>query len=275
MEILLIIGLSLLVVIALYNGLVVRRYTIKSNKIKNEMKVVVVSDLHSSQYGKDQSKIISKIEALKPDLILLPGDIVDDRKPPTLAFLFLKALPGIAPTYYVSGNHENIQSKAKELFLEIQKMGIQVLDYNISDRLNIKGNDLHIFGVPDPREYNYHDLSEVAEKQKMALFSTMQAESSYKILLAHRPEKPRRDQYLAYGFDLIVSGHAHGGQMRVPGLINGLYAPHQGIFPKFAGGQYIEGDQNHIVGRGASFFWRFPRIFNPPEIVLIHIHSKE
>jgi predicted MPP superfamily phosphohydrolase len=95
--------------------------------------------------------------------------------------------------------------------------------------------------------------------------------SLYSILLAHRPE--HIDQYLNYGFDLVLSGHSHGGQWRIPFILNGLYAPDQGFFPKYAGGKYEHGSTIHIVGRGLSKnSTRIPRIFNPPELVIIELY---
>jgi predicted MPP superfamily phosphohydrolase len=95
----------------------------------------------------------------------------------------------------------------------------------------------------------------------------------YKILIAHRPEMIKH--YKKYSFNLILSGHAHGGQVRIPGIMNGLYAPHQGLFPKYAGGMYKHGNLTHIVSRGLSVNPRLPRIFNPPELVIISIESSK
>ena len=97
--------------------------------------------------------------------------------------------------------------------------------------------------------------------------------SLYKILIAHRPE--RIEDYKQYSFDLVLSGHAHGGQVRIPGIMNGLYAPHQGLFPKYAGGMYTHDNLTHIVSRGLSVNSRLPRIFNPPELVIISIESNK
>lgn len=98
----------------------------------------------------------------------------------------------------------------------------------------------------------------------------MKASSEYTILLAHRPE--RAEIYAQFGFDLIVSGHAHGGQVRIPGLINGLFAPRQGWFPKRAGGLYHEKNTELIVSRGLCQRWYLPRIYNPVEIPILEIH---
>jgi predicted MPP superfamily phosphohydrolase len=93
----------------------------------------------------------------------------------------------------------------------------------------------------------------------------------YKILIAHRPEMI--ENYKKYSFDLVLSGHTHGGQVRIPLIINGLYAPGQGVFPKYAGGIYTHGNLTHVISRGLSVNPRLPRIFNPPELVIIIIES--
>ena len=100
-------------------------------------------------------------------------------------------------------------------------------------------------------------------------FYELENNTNFKILLAHRPELI--ELYKKFSFDLVLSGHSHGGQMRVPFILNGLYAPNQGLFPKYAGGSYKHNSMIHIVSRGASFNPRLPRVFNPPEIVIIDI----
>lgn len=90
-------------------------------------------------------------------------------------------------------------------------------------------------------------------------------------MLSHRPE--RIESYKKYNFDLVLSGHAHGGQVRIPFLLNGLYAPNQGLFPKYAGGLYTHNNLNHVVSRGLSYNPKLPRIFNPPEIVIVELRG--
>ena len=103
-------------------------------------------------------------------------------------------------------------------------------------------------------------------------FRELDGISLYKILIAHRPENI--ETYKKYSFDLVLSGHTHGGQIRIPGIVNGLYAPNQGIFPKYAGGFYIHGHLTHIISRGLSKKFMLPRPGNPPELVIITIESE-
>ena len=104
-------------------------------------------------------------------------------------------------------------------------------------------------------------------------FAELSEKPQFKILVAHRPELI--ELYKKYPFDLVVSGHAHGGQVRIPFLLNGLFAPNQGLFPKYAGGAYIHENLTHIVSRGLSFSPKLPRVFNPPEIVVVNIKNAQ
>jgi predicted MPP superfamily phosphohydrolase len=232
------------------------------------VKIVLISDLHSTIYGKDQSVLIEKIKAEYPDLILLTGDIIDDVVPLTGTELLLSGIKDTAPIYYVTGNHEYMRNDIQEIKDKIESYGVVILSDSF-ETVNIHDNDMIIAGIEDPYkqkkdtpQYNQNDAMEKA-------FAGLKDMRVYKILLAHRPENIKL--YLKYSFDLIVSGHAHGGQVRLP-FINGLYAPNQGIFPKYAGGLYRHGSAVQIVSRGLSVNW-LPRVFNPPELVVIVIEN--
>ena len=132
----------------------------------------------------------------------------------------------------------------------------------------INGQRISLCGVPDP----YAMINEDAPDTEVQLAQTMALTEAgtFTVLMAHRPEL--NDKYAAAGFDLVVSGHAHGGQVRIPGLLNGLYAPNQGILPSYAGGEYRIGEMALIVSRGlARESTRLPRVFNRPELVMIEI----
>jgi len=252
-------------VLALFHGLVARHYTVRSDKLSGSgtVRIVVITDLHSHVWGDDQQPLLDMIAAQRPDLIALVGDIVDDREPVAGAQLFLERVTEIAPTYYVSGNHEYWSGKYDEIFDMIRDDGITMLSNEHLD-LTIHGVRLRLCGVDDP------ELLSAAEERALLRdnFSDLD-DNAYNILLAHRPEWI--EDYLQYDFDLILSGHTHGGQVRIPFFVNGLFAPNQGWFPEYAGGRYDFGEQTMIVSRGCGVEARLPRVFNPPEVVVVDI----
>jgi predicted MPP superfamily phosphohydrolase len=245
-------------------------YTIESgeaDKVESIcIKIVLIADLHNDIYGTDQAVLIQKIKSVEPDLIFLAGDIVDDKQPIEGTRLLLEGIEGFAPTFYVTGNHEYMSRRysIKTIRQEIQAYGVTILSDSYT-KINIKGKELLIAGVEDPFKKKYEDKT--YDYKKAALkFLELDEEADYTILISHRPETIRLYPY----FDLVVSGHAHGGQVIIPKLLNGLYAPHQGFFPRYAGGRYQHGKQVHIVSRGLTVMRpRLPRIYNPPELVVI------
>jgi predicted MPP superfamily phosphohydrolase len=210
------------------------------------------------------------IKNINPDLILLSGDIFDDVVPMTGTQLLLKGISGIAPVYYVTGNHDYLSYNIQTIREELRSYGVIILSDNYVI-IEIRNNEIIIAGIEDPYkriyetpDYNQNDSMESA-------FRELDEIPLYKILIAHRPEMI--ENYKKYSFDLVLSGHTHGGQVRIPLILNGLYAPGQGVFPKYAGGIYTHGNLTHVISRGLSVNPRLPRIFNPPELVIIIIES--
>ncbi|MDR2342964.1 MAG: metallophosphoesterase [Spirochaetaceae bacterium] len=232
--------------------------------------IVLVSDLHSDIYGKDQTPLLTRITEASPDIIVLAGDIFDDRAPHTGTRLLLagikKDLPG-TPVFYVTGNHEYDGGKIDEILGELSDFGVTVLSDDYA-RLEINGVRLVVAGVEDPNK-KLSDPSYDAGSADGQLKRAAGA-GGYKILVCHRPDVARR--YADYGFDLALSGHTHGGQVRLPPLINGLYAPGQGLFPRYSGGLYRVGNLTLVVSRGLTTRRPFfPRIWNPPELVVVRL----
>lgn len=263
----------LFIVAAFYNELIKRKYTVKTSKIpkSSTVRVVLITDLHSTVHGKNQQNIKNIIEDANPDLIALSGDIADDIFPIGGTKLFLEAVQDIAPIYYVTGNHEIRSGKQEEIKRLFKSFNVNILENEVEE-IDVNGAKLVIAGVDDPDiikavrpESDWHE--EIQES-----FTDLDQLEGYKILLSHRPEQVKF--YNTLGFDMVLSGHAHGGQVRIPFLINGLYAPNQGVFPKFAGGMYEHKNFTHIVSRGTSFYQTRPRIFNRPEVVVIDIKGK-
>lgn len=255
-------------------GLVTRYYSIETDKLKNGqgMRLLMLSDLHSCTYGKNQCQLIDRIILEQPDCILLCGDIVDDKTSRDGAEQLLQQISEIAPCYYVSGNHEFWSGQAEEIFDMIKQYGIRVLR-NEQETLTINGTSFSLVGVDDPAATGTRQARSYGETEAylyaLAQFQNLDTEQ-FCVLLAHRPEYIM--EYAKYSFALVLCGHAHGGQWRIPYLLNGLIAPNQGLFPKYAGGQYTCGNMTEIVGRGLARDWK-PRLFNPPEIVVVEVRG--
>ncbi|MEG0630126.1 MAG: metallophosphoesterase [Christensenellaceae bacterium] len=258
-----IILIVLLLILAFRTDIKAVQYDIQSNKIINDTRIALITDLHSCDYGEHQNKLLSIIFNQKPDIILLGGDIVDDKLPQEKAKEFLSAVSEKYPCFYVSGNHEYWSNDISGIKKMIEGYGISILEGdNISFEIN--GQNITIYGIDDP------DIGENEFEKQLKRCANKINEENLSILLTHRPE--RIDSYLPYGFDLILSGHAHGGQWRIPGIMNGLIAPNQGWFPKYAGGIYEFDHTQMIVSRGlAKESTQVPRIFNRPEVVIINI----
>ena len=273
--VIIILALSALCISAFYSGLIVRHYEISSDKLSEDesIRIVVIADLHSEYYGENQEKLVEKIKAQQPDIIALPGDIIDDNTSEDGAVAFLEGICGIAPTYYVLGNHEIWSGDHQRLKDMVEGYGYTVLS-NESEMIDVNGIKLSMCGIDDPYILDYSEDENIkamqSDEELLYGFKNL-SDDSFNILLAHRPE--RFGLYQQYDFDLVLSGHAHGGQVRLPGIVNGFFAPDQGWFPKYAGGEYKENGQTMIVSRGLSFNAMVPRVFNPPEIVVIDIEK--
>ncbi|HAE92398.1 MAG TPA: metallophosphoesterase, partial [Tissierella sp.] len=244
--------LIIFTLLGFYNGLVTRKYTVKTDKFLGDqsIRIVLISDLHSHIYGKNQSKIANKIKKQNPDIIALAGDIADDMVPIKGTELFLKAIKDIAPVFYVTGNHEIWTGEVDNIKEIFRSFNINVLENDYKE-VNINGIKLVIGGVDDPYIIRYKRPKSDWHEEIYEAFLNIDSPSSYNILLSHRPEEV--NLYNSLSFDMVLSGHSHGGQLRIPFILNGLFAPDQGFFPKYAGGLYEHENYTHVVSRGVSF----------------------
>lgn len=247
-------------------------YAEHSEKITSGVRIALISDHHSSSYGSDQQELMQAIRAQQPDLILLTGDIFDDAPPHDNALTLLQQIGKEYPCFYVAGNHEFWSGEINVLKDKIRACGITVLEGS-GKRLFIKGQELYICGVDDP-ECSKHTAEGIADWDTQLERCCMGIPKDiYSILLSHRPELT--DRYQNSGFDLVLAGHAHGGQVRIPGILNGLFSPGEGFFPKYAGGRYeLNGNVTLIVSRGLAKS-ALPRVFNPPELVIVDLLPRE
>nr|WP_240544535.1 metallophosphoesterase [Exiguobacterium algae] len=260
---------------ATYNGLTVRTYEVTSDKLRSDqsLRIILLSDLHSASYGYKQSILINNIKAQQPDLIALPGDLIDRFRSPDAAFDLIEGLKGIAPMYFVTGNHEIDDSDdfiRHDVVNVFRSSGVTVLE-NEWEEITINDIPLVIGGLEDPLRIYTENIYADWEASAVSDLGDVDSEDTLNILLSHRAELI--DTYAALPFDLVLSGHAHGGQFRIPYLLNGLFAPDQGFFPKYAGGLYEHETFTHIIGRGFDYSFSIPRIYNPPEIVVIDVHG--
>jgi predicted MPP superfamily phosphohydrolase len=245
----------------------VQTYNLKTPLLeeKSIIKIALVSDLHSTIYGTDQSVLVDMIKNFIPDLIVLTGDIYCHNVSMSGTSLFLSGISGLAPVFYVTGNHEYMSLNMEAIRHELASFDVTILSDSFLT-LEINENKIILAGIEDP--YKIYETPDYNQNETMeTVFRELDEIPLYKILLAHRPELI--GDYMKFSFCLVLSGHAHGGQIRIPYILNGFYAPNQGFFPKYAGGIYNHGNLTHIVSRGLSVNPALPRIFNPPELVFI------
>lgn len=260
----------------LYNGLAVKEYLVSSPKLTAPVRLALVTDLHSCRYGEDQRTLLEAVRRQQPDLVLLAGDIFDDKLPDGNTELFLTAVAKEYPCYYVTGNHEYRAGDAAfaEKMEILARCGVVRLTGEAVS-VRVGEQELVLCGVDDPDAWRLGFETDSAgfDGQVRRVRDAWDG-TAYGILLSHRPE--RFALYAEQGFDLALCGHAHGGQWRIPGLLNGLIAPNQGLFPKYAGGLYRESETVMIVSRGlARESTRVPRFYNRPELVMIDLEPDE
>lgn len=256
--------LVILTLIALDERLTLRTYTVVSPKLTAEVRLAVVTDFHSSDNADD---VVAMVASCAPDAVLLVGDLFDDdtaNRPTERTLSLMRQLSAQYPCYYVSGNHEAWTGEMDALYQQTEEAGVTVLRMS-SGVLTVRGQRIALCGIPDPYEMVFSGAPDTEEQLRQALEDVDSAD--FTVLLAHRPELLAK--YAQFPLDLVVSGHAHGGQVRIPGVLNGLYAPNQGWFPKLAGGAYTQDGTTLIVSRGLAVRTRLPRIFNRPEVVLV------
>ncbi len=245
----------------------VTSYEIKSSKITqdfHDFKIVQVSDLHNATFGKEQKNLIKLIEQQQPDIIAVTGDLIDSRRTNIeVAMTFIKKAITIAPVYYVNGNHEARIKTYDSLVKQMVEAGVIILD---DARMSFeKGNSMiDIMGLVDPDFFD-DDLN-VSSSLDTRIKQIGVDKHIFTILLSHRPEYFKA--YVKHELDLVLSGHAHGGQIRLP-WIGGIYAPNQGFFPQYAEGQFIENKTSMIVSRGLGNSIIPIRVNNNPELITI------
>jgi len=248
-------------------------YTVSSDRLPDGFdgyRIAHVSDLHNTEMGKENEKLLTMLREAAPDMIAITGDLIDCRRTDIeVALRFTEAAMEIAPCYYVTGNHEARISGYDELKERLMEQGVIVLE---DQRIELEqsGEKIALLGVNDLgfQADSLYDDSETVMKRKLQVLS--QDEDGFTILLSHRPEL--FENYVDSNMNLVLSGHAHGGQFRLP-FVGGVLVPNQGWFPEYDAGLFAEETTTMIVSRGignSAFPFRFN---NRPEVILIELES--
>lgn len=246
-------------------------YTILSDKLPeafNGFLIAQVSDLHNAEMGKDNEKLISMLKDAAPDIIVITGDMMDSRNTKVdVALDFAEQAVKIAPCYYVTGNHEARVDEYSDLKDGLLELGVIVLE-DARAEIELSDKIITLIGVDDPSFQTDYLFGDDETIMKSKLNELTSEDDGYTVLLSHRPEL--FDTYVESGVDLVFSGHAHGGQFRIP-FVGGVVAPNQGVFPKYDAGIYSEGDTNMVVSRGVGNSIIPFRVNNRPEVILIEL----
>ena len=254
-------------------ALEVNEYEIVSDRIPQSFegfRIAQVSDLHNKDFGEGYGQLLTLLSQINPDIIVVTGDLIDSRQTDLdIALEFAWQAGKIARVYYVSGNHEARVPEYEDLKIGLVKAGVVILE-NQKVQITREGESITLMGIDDPSfqgDYLFGDSESVA---RQAIEDLQNESDGYTILLSHRPEL--FDLYAETEMDLVFSGHAHGGQFRLP-FVGGLVAPNQGFFPKYDAGQFNEENTTMIVSRGVGNSIIPIRFNNRPEIVLVTLRN--
>ncbi len=256
-------------------ALMVNAVAISSSRIPGAFsgfRIAQVSDLHNAEFGKNNAELLKLLSESMPDIIVITGDLIDAQHMNVgTALCFAQESVRIAPTYYVTGNHEAASSQYDTLKAGLEAAGVIVLE-DETVYIERGGERISLLGLADPDFTVEGDMfGEVPAMVSTKLKNLIDDESGYTILLSHRPEL--FETYVDGGIDLVFAGHAHGGQFRLP-FIGGLVAPNQGLFPQYDAGLYTDGGTSMVVSRGIGNSIIPFRFNNRPEIVLVELNAK-
>ena len=235
-------------------------------------RIAQVSDLHNAEFGKNNAELLKLLSESRPDIIVITGDLIDANHTDVgIALGFAQESVRIAPTYYVTGNHEAASPQYDTLKAGLEEAGVIVLeDEAIS--LERGGETISLIGLADPDFTVKGEMFGEAPIMVSAKLKNLNdGEGKYTIMLSHRSEL--FETYVNCGIDLVFAGHAHGGQFRLP-FIGGVIAPNQGLFPKYDAGLYTDGGTNMVVSRGIGNSIIPLRFNNRPEIVLVELNAE-
>lgn len=257
------------------NRFVIRKYKCSAGKLRKDVKIILLSDLHNKSFGKGNRKLIEAIDKIAPDMILIAGDMytsVPDGDIRT-AWELVGALAAKYPVYYGNGNHEHktrlfpeqFGTMYQEFSDKINKAGVNHL---VNAKVYLPDLNMDIYGLEIAREYYKKFKTVPMEKKYLEQLLGKTDESRFSVLIAHNPDYFKT--YASWGADLVVSGHVHGGLMRLP-VLGGVLSPALRFFPKYDGGEFQEKSAAMILSRGLGTHTLPVRIFNPGELVVIEL----
>lgn len=280
----------------------ITKYQIYSEKIPKQFdnyKIVQITDVHSIRNDLQLKRIVNKIKNEEPDIICVTGDLIDSEyyskqnglyikdeidKIEELTIEFMKELAKISDTYFIYGNHEMMlldDPENNSFKLNLEEIGVKLFN-NSTEAISKNEDNINLIGIQDPatlyKDKKYAYLSATNKERIEIILKDMLAEipeenkEKFTILLSHRPEY--FEIYDKYNIDLALTGHTHGGIVKIP-LIGGIYAHPQGWFPEYSYGMYKSDDFSMIVGSGIGYSKLPIRIFNPPEINVITLKNND
>lgn len=248
------------------------------DKIKKDFKFVLISDLHNKVYGKGNEKVIEDIRKAQPDFIIVAGDLVTSHVKETTepAVKLLEALSKEYKIYYAMGNHETkirtdqerFENRFQEYMDEIRSENVIVLR---NEKRYLENFDINVYGLELERDYFPHFKKKHLDMMTLEKKIGVCQKEKTNILIAHHPDY--FEAYANWGADLVLSGHVHGGIMRLP-LLGGVIAPSYEIFPKYDGGIFKTGHSIMLLGRGMGAHTIPFRFFNPAELYVVNCLHK-
>ena len=271
----------ILIWIMLYdsNRFVVVQHTFCDSRIRKTMRAVVLADLHDKQFGKDNCCLLEAIRAQKPDMILIAGDIVTAKPGRKLdkAINFLKKLVAEYPIYYANGNHEHrlelYPEEYGDMAVRYEKALKEIgIDRLVNSHAELVDAGIAIYGTQIDKIYFRRFRVAPMEKDYLAQLLGHKDDGKFNILIAHNPDY--FPQYAAWGADLVLAGHVHGGMVRIPGW-KGIVSPAVRLFPKYDGGLFRIGKSTMLLSRGLGMHTIPIRLFNPGEVLVVDFESEK
>ena len=261
------------ILVALWSGITVSRYTVSLPglpKAFEDYRIVVISDMHCQSFGENQEDLIAKIHSLDPDMIAFTGDMLDKTiLDPQATQVLCEAFEGIVPMYAVLGNHDLwISSGDTKALTDVYASHGVTLLRGEAVPLTIGNDTVYLHGADDPAHWGNDTVGFLEENPP----PVSPVDHAVNILLYHRANAfPALN---SLGFDLIIASHMHGGQVRIP-FIGGLVSPTRELFPDYTAGYFSENNTQMVVSRGLGNSVSVPRVFNPPELVLITLRGEQ